>query len=178
MGAGALGKQWRGPRCGLWRFLSGCAGVKRRNPTAFLSPAACLEAGLATGLWVGGRQRGGPGRAMEPAGLGDGAVWPVGSSGCWQPPRSTATPGPIGYSCRGRISLSVALGSPPSGESRGCSGEKRESGARRDLQGCRRLNSACSKRGVRARDGNAACESPRASLRVTAVSGLASPLPL
>lgn len=72
-------------------------------------------------------------------------------------------PCPSRSSCRGPISVSVALGSPPSGESRGCSGEKRESGARRDLQGCRRLNSACSKRGVRARDGSGASESPRAA---------------
>lgn len=78
MGAGALGKQCRGRRCGLRCFLGGCAGVKRRNPPAFLSPAACLEAGLATGLWVGGRQRGGPGRPMEPSGLADGTVTPCG----------------------------------------------------------------------------------------------------
>lgn len=149
MGAGALGKQWRGPRCGLWCFLGGCGGVKRRNPTAFLSPAACLEAGLATELWVGGRQEGGP------AGRRSRAGWAMGPSclvarGRLRVPAAAPEhghPDPIGYSCRGRISLSVALGSPPSGESRGCSGEKRESGARRDLQGCRRLNSALQQEG-------------------------------
>lgn len=63
VGAGAMGTRRRG---GPWCFPGGCAGVKRRNSAAFLSPAACLEAGLAMGLWVGGRQRGGP--AAGPAG--------------------------------------------------------------------------------------------------------------
>lgn len=87
---------------GPWCFLGGCAGVKLRNPAAFLSPAACLEAGLAMGLWVGGRQRGGPLARLVSAGASragvTGALVPHGlwgSSGCLHPPHRDTAPGPI-----------------------------------------------------------------------------------
>lgn len=162
MGAGALGKQRRGRLCGLWCFPGGCAGVKQRNPAAFLSPAACLEAGLATGLWVGGRRRGGPGRPMEPSGLGDGAVIPRGpwaalgaGSQHGQPrPQRTQLPGPY-----------LSLRGPWLTSERGITRMFRGEAGIGGTQGFAGLSQIkfCSKRGVRAR-GSGASASPGAPL--------------
>lgn len=177
---------------GPWRFPGGCAGVKPRNPAAFLSPAACLEAGLAMGLWVGGRQRGGPparlARCWSQPGWGDGCLhpaWPMGSSGCSRPLHREAAPGPI--PAAGAISRPGPWLTSERGITRMFRGETGIGGT----QGFARLSQIkfrrCSERGARARGDSGASESSLpacfalsspACKRVTAVSGLALPLPL
>lgn len=160
-----MGKRWRG--LVLWGrgvFWAAAQGLKSRNSAAFLSPAACLEAGLAMGLWVGGRQRGGPSARLagcwSQPDWSNGCLhptWPIGSSGCSHPPHREATPGPI--LAAGAISHPGPWLTSEQGITRMFRGESGIGGT----QGFARLSQIkfchCSERGARARGDSGASES-------------------
>lgn len=184
-GAGWVRGRWGngGGGTGAAVFSGGRAGVKPKNPPAFLSPAACLEAGLAMGL-VGGWQaaRGAAGqanRAMEPAGLGRWVPSSRGKLRVLSPnPTGRQLPAPSRLT-RGRISP-WPLAHLRAGNHADVGGKKTGIGATRGFAGLSQIKFPSG--GARARGDNGASEpSPPARFapsslglqRLTAAPGLA-----